>query len=246
MANITDSIDIKNPPTIVAAIQQLETILNLVKKLSKNSVINEEINYQNVLMGAIKAVKGEGDVAVGIDDYHLTPYTPFPIKVPVGNQVYEVWPDTNTIINIAENLAGDSNPWAKLQSDNIPLEVTEMQGESWGNFTSPEYSPKELENNILRSAQDLPANKVSVIRDWQLSDMIWNLQNNNNFVDKPTDMSDPTGPYVADNLAMLQLIYFINNGSKLEKVNGKLVANNTPINNAVSLYLANHQTTVQP
>ena len=234
-ANISGSVDIKNPPNLVKAIDETITLLKLEQKFSEQSVVNEMLNYRSELMSTIKQVKGKGNVIIGTDYYHLTSNTPLPIKVQLNGKSYEVWVDTDTLINVTEGLNNDKNPWAKLQSN----QITEMQNEPWMPFTSPGNSPKELLFALSRALGVLPSNKPSTIGFWQIGPLLDTLMNNpKDFYSNadPKKMSDPTGQYIANNQTILEIVAAITGVSPIKTVDGKKVVDNTTIDNFINQY----------
>ena len=235
-ANIAGSVDIKNPPNLVKAISETITLLKLEQKFSEQSVVNEMLNYRSELMSTIKQAKGKGNVIIGTDYYHLTSNTPLPIKVQLNGKNYEVWVDTDTLINITENLNNDKNPWAKLDSN----QITEMQNEPWMPFTSPGNNPKELLFALSRALDVLPSNKPSTIGFWQIGPLLDNLMYNPKAfysnID-PKKMSDPSGQFTANDQTILEIVAATTGVSTVKTVNGKKVVDNTTIDNFINQYI---------
>ena len=235
-ANIAGSVDIKNPPNLFKAISEVEELFKLEQKFSEQSVVNLMLNYKDQLTSVIKQEHGKGHVMIGTDYYHLTSSTPLPIKVALNGKNYEVWVDTDTLINITENLNKDSAPWKKLGS----TEVTESQDEPWGPFTSPGNDPKELEFSLSRDLGILPADQESTIASWKIGDQLETLMyDTKNFTTNtdPKKMSDPSGPYISDDQAVLELEAATTGVSTVKMVNGKKVVDNSTIDNFIDQYI---------
>ncbi len=234
-ANIAGSVDIKNPPNLEKAISEAVTLLQLKQKFTEQSVIQKMINYKKVLTDAIKEYGGKGQVTIGTDYYHLTSNNPSPIKVSVNGKDYEVFVDTNTLIDATEAWAGDSHPWATLNSN----QVTEVQAENWTPFTSPGNDPNTMRFAIQRALDDLPTNKPSLIGLYQVSPLVGELMNDSQAFytnADPKKMTDPTGQFTANDQAELELIAGLTGVSTLKTINGKLVLDNTNIDNFISQY----------
>ena len=235
-ANIAGSVDIKNPPNLIKAIAEAEQLLKLQQKFSEQSVVKLMLNYKDQLTSVINMQGGKGHVIIGTDYYHLTSSTPLPIKVSLNGKNYEVSVDTDDLINITEKQNNDNSPWGKLGSN----EITELQDEPWAPYTSPGNNPKELEFALGRALGILPSGQESTIGYWQIGPQLETLMYDpKNFTTNadPKKMSDPSGPYISNDQAVLELEAATTGVSTVKTVNGKQVIDNRAIDNFIDQYI---------
>ncbi|MGH9072438.1 MAG: hypothetical protein ACRDX8_15105, partial [Acidimicrobiales bacterium] len=222
--------------------QKLGEAVNLFEVYTHHSVIQEMLSLRRSLLRSIVRAGGAGSVVLGLDSYHLTPYAAqLPLKIEVGGQTYRVTLDTTALIEIAEQLAGDHNPWELLHSQNIPLEVTEMQAEPWGTFRSPGNDPSELMFEIERALEVLEPNRPTTLRFWRLSNTVYNLMyDRKRFSDSshPIVMRGIHGKFTANNKVELELAAAVGGESHVERVNGQLLVDSGEIDRAMRHYLA--------
>jgi hypothetical protein len=237
IANLANGLDDKNAPDLEKELQNGFELLQLQQMFSKESIINEIINYRKVLLSAMN---GEGDVVIGIDYYDETSNSPT-IKVNINGKSYEVLVDTNALIDITEKLAGDTNPIAKLHRLHIPVVITESEAEPWTPYSDPGKSVHNFEYTVVRDNQFLSTNGPTSLGLYELWPIIMELQNHpQNFTTNQVTkvLTDPTGKFVSDQESILQMIAFADGVSKLSYVNGKPVINNNQIDSDINQYLS--------
>lgn len=234
-ADLTASFNFNIQPSLGEAVK-------LADIFTRHSVIQEMLALRRALLGAVGRAGGGGQVVLGLDSYHLTPDIPqVPVKVKVGGRTYQIRLDTTALIEVAEQLAGDYSPWELLHSQKIPMEVTEMQAEPWGRFRSPGNDPKEFLFEIERALTVLPPGQTSTLRFWRLSNVVYDLiYDHKRFADaaNPMEMRGTHGKFAANNKVELEIAAAVSGVSKVERVNGRLVLNNTRIDRAISHYLS--------
>ncbi|MGH7666057.1 MAG: hypothetical protein ACREN1_01910 [Candidatus Dormibacteria bacterium] len=226
--------------------QKLREAVSLFEVYTHHSVIQEMLSLRRSLLRSIVRAGGAGNVVLGFDSYHLTPYAAqLPLKIEVGGQTYRVTLDTTELIEIAEQLAGDHNPWQLLHIQNIPLEVTEMQAEPWGTFRSPGNDPSELTFEIERALQVLAPNRPTTPRFCRLSNTVYNLMcDRKRFSDSshPMVMKGIHGNFTANNKVELEIDAAVDGESQAERVNDKLLVDSGEIDRAMHHYLARGHT----
>lgn len=233
-ANLTGSVNFNQVPSLKEAARLAQT-------LSKHSVIQEMLSLRRAVLAEIHRVQGGGNVVLGLDSYHLTPdIPPLPVKVEVGGRRYTIRLDTTALIEIAEQMAGDYSPWELLHSQNIPMEITELQAEPWGAYLSPGNDPKELLFEIERALQVLPQGQPVTLRFWRLDDVVYNLlYNRRKFADfaHPIVMRGAARTFQADNYVELEIVAAVSGVSTPQSVNGQQVMDNSRIDTAMDRYL---------
>lgn len=215
--------------------------LRMANTLTHHSVINEMLSLRRSLLEAIATTHGLGGVTLGVDSYHLLPGDPkLPVTVVVSGHDYHLHLDSLAMIGIAEQLAGDYHPWAKLREMGVPLEITELQAEPWPPFVSPGNNPKELLFEIGRVLQILPRGQTSVVRFWSLSGVIYNLMYDPHLFASNSHqilMRGPTGSFRANNQVELQIVATITGVSPYVIADGHLAVDNSRINSVIDYYL---------
>jgi|GEM_PF-3145765 hypothetical protein len=231
-ADLAGSVDFKNAPS-------LSELIRLMQKFSSSSVIQEMLNFRSTILDAIKEAHGKGNVTLGLDSYQQTPFSPSDIPVKINGETEEIQPDTTTVIEITEQLAGDKNPWQQLANEGVPVSTSELQASPWGSSVQPGNDPDQLKFMIARALETDSPNTTSTMGFWTLSQVIYNLlYNQKQFATSlnPIKMDGPA-PFVANNWEELQIIAAVTGVSQITQVNGRWTVDNSKIDAAMNQYL---------